>query len=220
MFSRLLLPLLCLCAVLAAQPKEIPVMPYDSLMSDRVSVDGMIEEVEEGEAPEYPATFTDKRTGLKVHWGFDDEFIYVALETRSKGWVAIGFGSPVMDGSNMIMGYYTDDSAEVFNEVGRNYTHAPAPGSDTLFDEWDIDRDDETGVTVMEFVYPLQFPKLSGLAIPGLVPGDIYDLILAVNTRSSNRDAGHSQRTAMKFRMAEVPPKPQPPPEEKKGEGK
>lgn len=212
MSSRWLLPLLVLAGLVVAQPKEIPVMPYDSLMSDRVSVDGMIEETEEGEEPEYPATFADKRTGLKVHWGFDDEFIYVALETRSKGWMAIGFGSPKMDGSNIMLGYYTEDSAEVFNEVGTNYTHATAPGSDSLFEEWEIDHDEDVGSTVMEFIYPLEFPKLAGLAIPGMVAGDTYDMILATNSRSFNRDAAHSQRSALKFRMAEKPAKAETPP--------
>jgi hypothetical protein len=211
MSSRWLLPLLVLAGALIAQPKEIPVMPYDSLMSDRASVDGMIEEVEdEGDVPEYPATFADKKTGLKVHWGFDDEYLYVALESRSKGWMAIGFGSAKMDGANMMLGYYTDDSAEVFNEVGKGYGHSVAPGSDSLFEEWEIDHDDETGVTVMEFVYPLKFPKIEGLAIPEMIGGDTYDLILATNSRSVDRGAAHSQRSALKFRMAEVPPKPEP----------
>ncbi len=209
MISRWLLPLLVVSAVLVAQPKPIPEVPYDSLMSERVSVDGMLEEVEEGEAPEYPATYADKKTGLKVHWGFDDEFIYVALESRSKGWMAIGFGSPTMDGANIVMGYYTDESTEVFNELGKGYSHAPIPGSDSIMEEWDIDRDDETGVTVMEFVYPLQFPKVAGLAIPGMVAGDTYDAILAVNPRSANSRAKHGQISSFKFRLAE---KPLPPP--------
>jgi hypothetical protein len=206
MSSRWLLPLLVLAGMLVAQPKEIPVMPYDSLMSDRVSIDGMLDDEEE----EYPATFADKNTGIKVHWGFDDQFIYVALESRAKGWLAIGFGSPKMDGANMMLGYYTDDSAEVFNEVGAGHGHAPAPGSDTLFEEWEIDHDDETGVTVMEFIYPLKFPKIEGLAIPEMIGGDTYDLVLATNGRSIDRGAAHSQRSALKFRMAEVPPKPEP----------
>jgi hypothetical protein len=191
---------LSLLALAAAQPKEIPVMPYDSLMSDRASVDGYVD-VEEDE---YPASFYDKASGLTVYWGFDDSAIYVALETKGKGWMAIGFGSPKMNESNMVIGYYSEDSAEVFNQAGAGYTHKDV-AADSLNWDAEIDHDDEIGVTAMEFAYPLKWPKREGLAIPGLVAGDVYDLILAQNTKSISLTAAHTSKSALKFRMAASP---------------
>jgi hypothetical protein len=185
-------------ALAAAQP----VIPYDSLMVDRVGADGVIDN-EDG--PEYPGTFFDKASGLTVHWGFDDSLIYVGLETKGRGWLAIGFGSATMDKANMIMGYYTDDSTEVMNLVGAGHTHARSPQSDTVIREADIDFDEDTGITTMEFVYPLQFPTGGALAVAGLEPGGTYDVILAQNTKSVSFQAKHTNRTTLKVKLADKP---------------
>ncbi len=208
MFRQFALLLGATLALAAAQP----VIPYDSVMDDRVGIDGMIDN-EEG--PEYPATYRDKASGLTVHWGFDDSLIYIGLETRGRGWLAIGFGSPKMHGSNMILGYYTEDSTEVVNEIGARYTHARAPQSDSTIREAEIDFDEETGVTPLEFVYPLQFPAGKGeaLAIPALTPGGTYDVILAQNTKSIALNAKHTNSSTLKVKLAEIPPKPEPQPE-------
>jgi hypothetical protein len=201
MISRFCLPLVCLALLVAAQAAEMPVMPYDSAIGDRGAVDGFVD-VEESE---YPASFTDKTTGITVHWGFDDSLIYVALETKGAGWLAIGLGSAKMNESNMIIGYWSDDSSAVYNQLGSGYAHADVAGGDSFALEADIDRDDETGVTTMEFSYPLQFPKVAGLAIPGLVAGDTYDMILAQNTKTIDLRAKHTQKAALKFQMASNP---------------
>jgi hypothetical protein len=190
-----------------------PVIPYDSLMDARVMIDGVIDN-EEGR--EYPATYVDKASGLTVHWGFDDSLIYVGLETKGRGWLAIGFGSAMMNGSNMIVGYYTDDSTEVMNQVGGNHVHARSPQSDSAISEAEIDRDEETGVTTMEFTYPLRFPAGEALAIPGLAPGETYDIILAQNTKTVSLKAKHTNLNALKVKLADTPqpqPKPQTQPE-------
>jgi hypothetical protein len=208
MDKRLALLLGAALALAAAQP----VIPYDSLMDNRVGVDGFIDN-EEG--PEYPATYTDKASGLTVNWGFDDSLLYVGLETKSHGWMAIGFGSPLMNEANMIIGYYTEDSAEVMNQIGAKHTHARVPQSDSAIREAEIDYDEETGVTTMEFIYPLQFPAGKGevLAIPGLVQGGTYDVILAQNTKSIALNAKHTNFSTLKVRLAEIPPPPKPEPQ-------
>jgi len=207
--SRITLSLLLATALGLAQP--VPLLPYDPSIDDRVSVDGFVD-LEENE---YPGFFVDKASGLTVHWGCDDSLLYVALETRAKGWLAIGFGSAKMHESNMLIGFYTDDSAEVYNHVGASYTHGPTQAKDSsgVDWEWDIDFDDETGVTTLEFAYPLKFPAYPGLAIPGLEPDDTYDLILAQNTKSISLAARHTHKSVLKFRMA---PRPAPPAEAEK----
>ena len=185
-----------------------PVVPYDSMMDVRVGIDGVIDN-EDG--PEYPATYADKASGLTVNWGFDDSLIYVGLVTRGRGWLAIGFGSPKMNESNMIIGYYTEDSTEVTNQVGGNHVHAGSPQSDSAMREAEIDYDDETGVTTMEFTYPLHFPAGATLAIPGLAPGGTYDVILAQNTKSVSLDGKHTNRGTLKAKLADKP-RVEPPP--------
>jgi hypothetical protein len=179
-----------------------PVIPYDSLMDARVGVDGFVDN-EDGR--EYPATYQDKTTGLTVHWGFDDSLIYVGLETKGRGWLAIGFGSPSMDKSNMVVGYYTDDSTEVVNQLGANHAHARSPQSDPAIREAEIDFDDETGITTMEFIYPLQFPTGAALAVEGLAPGGTYDVILAQNTKSVSLNAKHTNRSTLRVKLADKP---------------
>ena len=197
MFLRYSLPVLLLAALAIGQP----VIPYDSAMDSRVSVDGYIDHEEQ----EYPASYADKAAGLTCYWGFDDSLIYVGIETKGRGWMAIGFGSPKMHEANIIIGYYTDDSTEVTNQTGTNWTHVNSAHSDSAIREAEIEFDDETGVTTMEFIYPLQFPPVKGLAVPGLTPGDTYDVILAQNTKSFSFNAKHTNKSVLKVQFAPNP---------------
>jgi hypothetical protein len=207
---------LALLAVLGlgmAVAQEMPVLPYDSLMEDRVSVDGWVDR-EDGEM-EYPAEIKNPATGMTLSWGFDDSLLYVAVETRGKGWFGFGLGSPTMNESNLLIGFYADDSAEVYNLVGVEHGHEIAGHADSLAMDWEVDFDDETGVRCMEVVYPLHWSGegtlagdnavLKKAAIPGLQAGDIYDLVLAQNTNSVSLAERHTHRTSLKFRMAENP---------------
>lgn len=192
--------------VVLAAPPPVPVMPYDSLMEERVVVDGYVDTEED----EYPASFANAATGITVHWGFDDSLMYVALTSKGKGWIGAGFGSALMHEANMIIGYYSDDSAEVFNHVGTGRVHKAVPDSAGLIEDADVDFDDETGTMTVEFVYPLRWAGLKGVAVPGLEPGDTYDLILARNARTVSLAEKHGQRAAVRFRLAPLPPKEEP----------
>ncbi|MGB9742164.1 MAG: DOMON domain-containing protein [candidate division WOR-3 bacterium] len=187
--------------IYAQQKIDTLMVPYDSLMDYRVSVDGYID-VEDNE---YPAAFRDPATGITVHWGHDDSLIYIGMEARGKGWLAIGFGSPVMSGSNMIIGFYADDSAGVVNHVGAGRLHRPPKGNENLIEDWEIDYDDESNTVVMEFVYPLQWQGLTGTAVSGLLPEHLYDLILARNPRTISLAAKHAQKSHRVFALAPNP---------------
>jgi len=202
MFKLSALVLAGLGALAFGWAQTVPVVPYDSTMEDRVSVDG---EIDNEDGPEYPATYLDKASGLTVNWGFDDSLIYVGLQTKGRGWLGIGFGSAKMDESNMIVGYYAEDSTDVVNMIGVNHAHARSPQSDSAIREAEIDFDDETGITTMEFVYPLKFPSRAGLAIPGLEPGDTYDVIMAQNTKTISLNAKHTNLSALKAKLADNP---------------
>ncbi len=210
----------------AGAPQENPqsaksptlVVPYDSLMEDRVSIDGYVDIEEE----EYPGKFSDPTTGITVYWGYDDSLIYIALEAKGKGWLGIGLGSPVMDGANIIIGYYTDDSAAVANLVGSKHTHAPVKGDVGLLDDWEVDYDDETNLTAVEFAYRLKWPGIKGVRVSELVPGDTYSLILARNPKSPLFTIKHTQKSVHRFTLGlkpEPPPAPKPETKEKSRPG-
>ncbi|MCX7732819.1 MAG: hypothetical protein N2248_06620 [candidate division WOR-3 bacterium] len=173
-----------------SQTDTVPV-PFDSLMDYRVSVDGYID----AEDNEYPASFRDPATGVTVYWGHDDSLVYVGMEAKGKGWLAIGFGSPVMNGSNMIIGLYSDDSLAVFNHIGGERGHRAVSGDIGLIEDWEIDYDDETNTLALEFVYPLRWQGLSGTAVKSLDPGNVYDFILARNPRGISLKAKHAQKS-------------------------
>jgi hypothetical protein len=219
---RLLISLALLAAAVPAAD-ALPVLPYDAGMDDRVSFDGYVDR-EAGER-EYPAEFVNPATGMTVSWGHDDSLVYVAVETRGRGWFGIGFGSPVMNGSNMVVGFDTDDTTDVFCLVGKGNTHQVVGDVDVLLPDWDIDFDDEVGVTTLEFCYPLHWrgerapaafaanDAFKGAAITGLEPGDTYDLILAQNTKTPSLAVKHTHFATIKFQMGEKPePTPSPAP--------
>jgi hypothetical protein len=119
--------------------------------------------------------------------------------------MAVGFGSPLMHEANMILGFYSDDSASVVNHVGQSYGHAEPPDSVERLDEGEIEYDEDTGFLTMEFCYPLRWRGLKGAAVPGLEPGDTYDLILARSSKSASLDQKHGQKAQLKFRLATNP---------------
>lgn len=196
-----------------ATAQDPAVVPFDSLMEDRVSVDGYVDR----EDNEYPGYLKNPATGLTVSWGHDDSVIYIAVETRGRGWTSVGFGGEDMDGANILMGFYSDDSAEAYNLVGKGYGHVLAAHLDSTDVDWDIDFDDETGVTCFEFAYPLKWrgegaPEtfidnegLKNAAISGLVPGETYQLILAQNTKTISTQVKHTHRSEVKFRLEKPP---------------
>lgn len=199
-------------SVYAQQKIDTLNVPFDSLMDYRVCIDGYIDT----EDNEYPASFRDPTTGITVYWGHDDSVIYVGMEVKGKGWMAIGLGSPVMEGSNMIIGYYSDESSMVVNHIGAAKMHRSV--SDSLLEDWEVDYDDETNTTVMEFLYPLRWPKLRGTAISGLFPGKTYDLILARNPKTTSLSAKHTQKSRRVFIIEPNPISLQPESESEKSE--
>ena len=91
------------------------------------------------------------------------------------------------------------------NQFGANHTHAHSPQSDSAVRESEIDYDEETGITTMEFTYPLQFPSGQALAISAIVPGETYDIVLAQNTKTISLNAKHTNYDALKVRLADNP---------------
>ena len=57
----------------------------------------------------------------------------------------------------------------------------------------------------MEFVYPLKFPGVNGIAIPGLEPGDTYDIVLTQNTKTVSLNAKPTSQSTLKVTLADNP---------------
>lgn len=190
-----------------AQQKEgktTQVVPYDGALAEVVIIDGSVDEDEQ----EFTGNFTDPATGITVNWGYDDSLLYAALSAPGTGWMAMGFGSPKMDKSNILIGYYTDDSTNLENHIGSGWSHKPA--NIDLIEDWEVDYDDETDTMVIEFTYPLNWTGLKGTAIAELIPGQTYHLILARNSKNSSLTAKHAQKASYTFTLA---PKPEQAPE-------
>lgn len=213
---QIALSVLLLLGGLTVVAGATPVVPYVQNLDDIVLVDGYVDR-DQAER-EYPFEFVDQATGITVSWGYDDTLLYVALETKGRGWFGIGFGSPTMNGSNMVIGFDTDDETDVLCLIGRGHSHKVVASADELLPEWDVDFDDETGVTTLEFAYPLRWrgegapaefaafgEAFKGAAVGGLEPGDVYDAILAQNTKTASLDAKHTHLSSFKFRMGDIP---------------
>jgi hypothetical protein len=80
-----------------AQPWQVPLVKKATVVIDGAAT-----------PDEYPATFTDPKTGITVWWQADSANIYAALKSPGRGWLAIGLGADGMSGAAMVIAYQTD----------------------------------------------------------------------------------------------------------------
>lgn len=150
-----------------AWPGQAQVRPHGipNLSVVGVTIDGQLAE------GEYPAAFTDAKTGIKVGWVSDGKLLYLALQSPHPGWVAIAFGNSKIRGSSMFIGYHLPGGGRVDEHTGSWVsTHRP------------IDKPSLTNFatgstgkgTVIEFAMPLALTN--GQVI---VPGQPMPFVLA-----------------------------------------
>lgn len=109
-------------------------------------------------------------SGMKLHLSLsaDGKTLGVGLVAPTKGWVAVGLGSRVMDGALMVLGYDAAGKPTVSEQRGAGRSHSPI-GSSVL----GASAVKETGeATTLEFSIP----------IAGLVAGGKLGLVLAYGT--------------------------------------
>ncbi|MFN4244700.1 MAG: DOMON domain-containing protein [Brevinematia bacterium] len=123
-----------------------------------VNVDGKIDD------NEYSSVYNVDKD-FKVYISYDNNNVYVGLSSNSKGWVSVGFGSPVMDKSIMFIGYFDKKSNKFYVEqnIGVKHNHVKAEKNEVI--KFSGNRDSKT--TTLEFVIPR---KLIGLELKGKVP--------------------------------------------------
>lgn len=164
-----------LVTFLFAQPPDTLLMPYDPEMEELVDIDGTID------PDEYPESFYDEPTLVTVAWGCDDSLIYVGLKAPKCAWLAIGFGSAKREGSNLIIGTITEDSIEIGNYLGTKDGYKIIGGDEDYILEWEIDEEEDT--ITLEFIYPMNFPAESGMAVTKLEHGKVYNFTLGMSKK-------------------------------------
>jgi hypothetical protein len=161
----------------AAPPTE----PLSSWQADGVVADGEYA---------HQATIGD----VTLWWRNDAEFLYLAMEAPTTGWVAVGLDPENrMQGANFIFGMVVEGEAQIWDAYGTAPTGATHPPDEDLGGTNDIviyagmERD---GVTRFE----VQIPLDSGDDYDRpLEPGNTYSVITAVGT-SDDFNARHSSR--------------------------
>ena len=79
-----------------------------------------------------------------------DDMVYLSIQAKTAGWVALGVGGLVMNGSRLFLAYDTG-SKQVFSEqLGAGHSHRDA--SDDVVAKWAVKLAD--GTTTLELVLP------------------------------------------------------------------
>lgn len=147
-----------------------------SVYAQSVKVDGVIGEKEYSKVFNVDKNFT-------IYVSYDSKNVYVGMVANSKGWVSVGFGSPVMDKSIMYIGYY-DAKAKKFvvdENLGVKHSHVKVDKPSVI--NYAGSRDNNQ--TTFEIVIPR---KIGNVELVGKVP-----VIWAYSTSDSIKSY-HSKR--------------------------
>jgi len=131
---------------------------------------------------------------VRLWWSNDAEFLYLAMEASTTGWVSIGLDPERrMEGANFIIGAVAGGEAQIWDAYGTAPTGNMHPPDEELGGTNDIVAYaglEEDGVTRFE----VQIPLDSGDAFDKpLEPGGTYPIIVAVGS-SDSFGASHTSR--------------------------
>jgi len=76
--------------------------------------------------------------------------LYLAVSAPTAGWVAVGFGSPRMDGADLFLGYVSGGKASFTQQLGRGHSHGPLGKPLEVRDA----LRETAGTTTMETAFP------------------------------------------------------------------
>jgi len=171
------------------EPTELPVEP-PAVVS--VAIDGVVF------SGEY-AHWMDAG-GFEVHWSNDLNYLRVGLVSPGTGYVAIGFDPEHrMRGANFIIAAVRTGRLTIRDDYGdgtvRHTADTLLGGTDDIIEAAGRERE---GRTTVEFVIPLatrdEYDKT-------LVPGEIYNILVAYHETSDSFTARHSQRGSGTMRL-------------------
>ncbi len=160
------------------QPTEVPVIADVPWIADGVVTPG-----------EYSREAEIR--GIRLWWRNDAEYLYMAMEGATSGWIAIGIEpSQGMKDADYILGYVKDGEALIWDAFGTAPTGANHPPDEELGGTNDIIAFagvEENGITRFEFQIPLNSGDVYDKV---LVPGGTYNIIVAMG-RSDDFNAYH-----------------------------
>ena len=150
----------------------------------------------DGSSEGYPATPLGV-SGAEIYLAHDGNYLYLYLEAEVDGYVSIGFNSPGggMNGANMILGFLDQENPAYSDEIGHPRSHSEA----------DVDAVEEfflmqeNGQMIMELSYPLVFPEGQGYNLNEILPGEEYELIVALHSSSEDISRQHTARGSIDF---------------------
>jgi hypothetical protein len=87
-----------------------------------------------------------------------DEKLYLSIQAKTSGWVALGVGGSRMDGSRLFLAYDTG-SKQVFNEQ-RGTGHSHRDLADAVVEKWSVKA--SNGTTTLELVLPASAAVVDG----------------------------------------------------------
>ena len=110
-------------------------------------------------------TLSQELNGLALYMSRTSDSIYVAISAQTKGWVAIGFNSLIMDKAQILIGYVKGGNAVLKENIGKGHTHPEdalgyvknyamneSGGQTTLEVECKLDRLWETGEDTLKLL--------------------------------------------------------------------
>ena len=158
-------------------PLDTPEAPQEAEavtgMAGDWAADGVIADGEDTDQ----ADFGD----IRLWWHTDAEYLYIAMEGNTTGWVAVGINPDRgMQGANYLFGYVENGEARLWDAYGTAPTGPNHPPDEELGGTDDIVAfagTEENGVTRFEIQIPLDSEDAYDQA---LAPGQSYPIIVAI----------------------------------------
>jgi hypothetical protein len=108
-------------------------------------------------AHEYQFNTTNSGMTIGATLG-SDGMVYLSIQAKTNGWVALGLGGAVMNGSRLFLAYDTG-SKQVFNEQ-RGSGHSHGDVTDPVVSKWSVKL--EEGLTTLELALPAKAAVSNG----------------------------------------------------------
>lgn len=134
--------------------------------------------------------------GVRLWWRNDAEYLYIAFEAKTNGWVAVGLDPERrMKGANYLIGILSEGQVKVYDAYGTGEVGATHPADEELGGKDNIVAFagvQEGGLTRFE----VQIPLDSGDPYDKpLKPGEAYTVI-AASSGSAQFNAPHTSRSS------------------------
>jgi hypothetical protein len=150
------------------------------VLAQQPAVDGVMA------ANEYSRSETKSGITVAARLSLDGTTLYLAVQARTAGWVALGAGAQVMDKAYMVLAYVTGSTQTISEETGRGKSHVV--NAERILIAASVAEAD--GFTTLEIALPAA----------GFVKDKTVELIAAFGTQD-NRTGLHRARASFKLAL-------------------